>query len=248
MLAALLVLLAAPVDHSAFDALLHAHVTAEGRVDYDAFARSREFRSYLDRLAQASLEGQGEKDRLAFWTNAYNAYTIEQVNAHGERVSIRNIRTSLGGAPIEGPWSEKMARAAGRTLTLDEVEREVIRKEFHEPRIHFALVCAAVSCPPLRREAYTGARLDEQLDAQARAFLASPERNRVDAASRTVFLSPVFGWYREDFGGTDEALGRLLAGYFPDGPEKALLESGRFERRETVYDWSLNGIGAAAAR
>ena len=113
-----------------------------------------------------------------------------------------------------------MVRAAGRTLTLDEVEHQVIRKEFHEPRIHFALVCAAVSCPPLRREAYTGGRLDEQLDAQARAFLASPERNRVDAASRTVFLSPVFGWYREDFGGTDEALGRLLAPLLPGRPRE----------------------------
>ena len=214
-------------------------------MDYDAFARSREFRSYLDRLAQASLEGQGEKDRLAFWINAYNAYTIEQVIAHRERASIRNIRTSRGGAPIDGPWSERMVHAAGRTLTLDEVEHQVIRKEFREPRVHFALVCAAVSCPPLRREAYTGKHLDEQLDAQARVFLASPERNRVDAASRTVFLSPVFGWYRDDFGGTNEGIGRFLAPYFPPGPERELLESGRFERRETAYDWALNGIGQA---
>ena len=79
-------------------------------------------------------------------------------------------------------------------------------------------------------------------------FLVSPERNRVDAASRTVFLSPVFGWYRDDFGGTDEALGRFLAPYFPPGLERELLESGRFERRETVYDWSLNGIGSGLPR
>jgi hypothetical protein len=245
---ALLLLLSVPVDHSAFDALLRARVTAEGRVDYDAFARSAEFRSYLNGLAGVSLEGQGEKDRLAFWLNAYNAFTIEQVNAHRERASIRNVRTSLDGQPIDGPWSERMVRAAGRTLTLDEVEHQVIRKEFREPRIHFALVCAAVSCPPLRREAYAGARLDEQLDDQARRFLRTPALNRVDAASRTAFLSPLFGWYREDFGGTDAALGQFLARYFPAGPEKALLESGRFERRETAYDWALNGVVAAPSK
>jgi hypothetical protein len=248
VLAVLFVLLAAPFDHAAFDALVRAHVSAEGRVDYDAFARSGAFRSYLGRLAAASLDGQGPQDRLAFWINAYNAYTIDQVTAHGERLSIRNIRTSRDGRPIDGPWSERVVHAAGRTLTLDEVEHQVIRKEFHEPRVHFALVCAAVSCPPLRREAYAGARLDGQLDAQARAFLGKPEHNRVDVATRTAFLSPVFGWYLEDFGGSDAALGRFLSRYYPDGPEKDLLESGRFARRETPYDWALNGSGKPGGR
>jgi len=244
VLAALLVLLAAPVDHSAFDALLRAHVTMEGRVDYDAFARARDFRSYLERLALASLDGQGESDRLAFWINAYNAYTIEQINAHGERVSIRNIRRTLGLLPLKGPWSERMVRAAGRELTLDEVEHEIVRKEFREPRIHFALVCAAVSCPPLRREAYTGDRLDAQLEDQARLFLRASDKNRVDVGSETVFVSSIFAWYREDFGGSNEALGRYLARYWPEGKERALLLSGRFRLRETRYDWSLNGVPA----
>ena len=135
-----------------------------------------------------------------------------------------------------------MVRAAGRELTLDEVEHEIVRKEFQEPRIHFALVCAAVSCPPLRREAYAGDRLDAQLEEQARRFLGDREKNRVDAASGTVFVSPIFVWYRDDFGGSNAALGRYLARSWPQGPERDLLLSGRFRLRETDYDWRLNGV------
>jgi hypothetical protein len=246
--ASLFVLLATPLDHSRFDALLREHVTAAGRVDYDAFARSGEFRTYLEGLGRASLEGQGESERLAFWINAYNAWTIEQVNRHGERESIRNIRKTLGLLPLKGPWSERMVRAAGRALTLDEVEHQIVRREFREPRIHFALVCAALSCPPLRPEAYVGARLDEQLEEQARVFLRSTEKNRVDAAGGTVYVSPILVWYRADFGDSDAALGRYLARYWPDGPEKELLLSGTFRLRETDYDWKLNGVGAGPAK
>jgi hypothetical protein len=231
---------AAAVDHSAFDSLLRAHVT-HGLVDYDAFARSSGFRTYLTTLERARLEGRGDRERLAFWINAYNAWTIEQVNRNGERHSIRNIRPAR--ASHGDAWSERIVRAAGRALTLDEVEHQVIRKEFAEPRVHFALVCAALSCPPLRSEAYTGDRLEEQLDGQARTFLlGSPEKNRVDAASGTVWVSPVFVWFREDFGGTDEAVGRYVARYWPDGPERRLLRSGRFRMRQTEYDWTLNSV------
>jgi hypothetical protein len=213
----------------------------EGLVDYDAFAESPEFRGYLERLASARLEGLDEAERLAFWINVYNAWTIEQINAHGERESIRNINKTLGLLPLKGPWSEKMVRAAGRTLSLDDVEHEIIREEFDEPRIHFALVCAALGCPPLRREAYTGRRLEEQLDDQARVFLReSPGKNRVDLARGTVWLSPILTWYAGDFGGSDEALGRFLARYWPEGAERELLLSGRFRVRKTDYDWSLN--------
>ncbi len=117
---------AAPAfDHSAFDRLLRRHVT-EGLVDYDAFGRSPEFRAYLEALASAHLEDLPEPERLAFWINAYNAWTIEQVNAHEERESIRNINRTLGLLPLKGPWSEKMVRAAGRTLSLDDVEHGII--------------------------------------------------------------------------------------------------------------------------
>jgi len=230
----------APPEHAAFDALLRQNVD-QGLVDYDAFARSEAFGRYLEQLAAANLDGLSEADRLAFWINVYNAYTIQLVNSHEERESIRNINKTLGFLQLKGPWSEEIVRAAGRTLSLDDVEHEVIRTQFDEPRIHFALVCAALGCPPLRSEAYTGRLLEEQLEDQARTFLRdSPAKNSVDVAEGTVWVSPILVWYKGDFGGSDEALGRFLGRYWPDGPEKALLDSGRFRLRETEYDWTLN--------
>ena len=227
----------AAFDHAAFDRALKARV-AGGTVDYDAFARAPEFPHYLDALSRARPDALPEKEQIAFWINAYNAYTIQLVNAHGERQSIRNIDKTLGVMKAMGPWKEEMVRAGGRTLSLDFVEHEILRKRWREPRIHFALVCAARSCPPLRSEAYTGARLEAQLDDQARLFIArSPEKNRVDVEHATLYLSPIFGWFKDDFG---PDLGRFLARYVPEGPARALLESGAFKVVETPYDWSLN--------
>jgi hypothetical protein len=229
------------VDHSLFDRLLRDHVDPQGRVDYDAFARNANFERYLDLLARTDPAPLPEPERLALWINAYNAYTIALINQHGERRSIRNINRTLGLLPLKGPWAEPIARVGGRTYTLDEIEHGIIRREFNEPRIHFVLVCAALGCPPLRREAYTGDRLDAQLDEEATRFLLrSPAKNRVDVAGRTVYLSPIFRWYRGDFGRNDADIGRYLARFHPPGEARTLLEGGDFRIRYTPYDWALN--------
>jgi Protein of unknown function, DUF547 len=227
-------------DHSRFDALLRAHVV-DGMVDYDAFRSSPEFPRYLDALAAADLAGLDEAERLALWINAYNAYTIQLILEHEERDSIRNINKTLF-LKLKGPWKERLARVAGEVYHLDNIEHDVIRKRFDEPRIHFALVCAAMGCPPLRSEAYTGARLEEQLqDQSVRFLLETPSKNRVDVANRVVYGSMIYvEYYREDFGGSDEKIGQYLARFYPEGPEKELLLSGDFELRETEYDWTLN--------
>lgn len=227
-------------DHSAFDGLLRAHV-ADGLVDYDAFARAPEFARYLAALSTADPAALPEPERLAFWINGYHAYTIQLIVAHGERESIRNINRSFGFLKLKGPWSERLVRAGGRSLTLDDVEHGIIRREFQEPRIHFALVCAAIGCPPLRAEAYTGRRLDAQLEDQGRLFLlASPAKNRVDVEGRVLHVSMIFIRYREDFGGTGAAVGRYIAHWYPAGPARSLLLAGDFRTVETNYDWTLN--------
>jgi hypothetical protein len=230
-------------DHSLYDGLLQAHVR-EGLVDYDAFARAPEFEAYLRSLAAFDPGSLPREEQLAFWINAYNAYTIKLIIKHGERVSIRNINKSVGFIKGNGPWREKLAAIGGAVYTLDFIEQQIIRPTFREPRIHFALVCAAMGCPPLRSEAFTGARLDEQLDDQARAFLLhSPAKNRVDTATGTVFVSPIFKFrdYEQDFGGSKAAVARFIARYYPEGPAKALLERGAWTRWEyTAYDWTLN--------
>lgn len=224
------------VDHSAFDALLRAHVT-DGLVDYDAFRDAAAFRRYLTSLERASLAGADEDERLAFWINVYNAYTIQLIVQHDERESIRNIDRTLGFLRLKGPWSEPIVRAAGRTLSLDEVEHRIIRKDFHDPRIHFALVSAAKGSPPLRSEAYTGAELDRQLFDQGRRFLKDTTKNQIE--TRFPRLSPIFTYYRFDFGNSRSEVGAYLATWF-DGETKKRLESGRFGMREIPFDWSLN--------
>ncbi|MEP7344094.1 MAG: DUF547 domain-containing protein [Gemmatimonadaceae bacterium] len=227
-------------DHSIYDQLLHKHVV-NGLVDYDAFEGSAEFERYLGTLATAKPASLTQAEQLAFWINAYNAYTIALINQHHERKSIRNINKTFGLISLKGPWTERMARVGGESYTLLHIENEIIRNRYHDPRIHFAIVCASLGCPPLRSEAFTGPDLEGQLDDQARTFLLeSPSKNRVDVAKRTVFASPIFGWYREDFGGSDAAVGNFIAQYYPAGPERDLLLSGDFSLKETYYDWSIN--------
>ncbi len=202
----------------------------------------------LTTLAQAHLDPLPESERLSLWINAYNAHTIELINRRGERKSIRNINKTLGLFGGKGPWKERLAEVAGSVWTLDEIEQEIIRKRFSEPRIHFALVCAAIGCPPLRNEAYVGERLDRQLGDQARAFLAeSPAKNRIDTAEGVAYLSPIFDWYREDFPAGTAGLGGFIARFHPSGPVKELLQSGRFRVEFTDYDWSLNWSGKPTA-
>jgi hypothetical protein len=237
--------LALSFDHSAFDSLLKRYVSA-GAVDYDGFRRAPEFRAYLDRLDAADPAALPDAERLAFWINVYNAYTIELINRHGERDSIRNIDTAL--AAGKGPWREMLVRVGGQLYHLDNVEHDIIRRQFREPRIHFALVCAAMSCPHLRSEAYTGAKLEAQLEDQARLFLLhSPKANRVDAKAGILHASPIFKWFREDFGPSDAAVGAFIARYLPHGPERTLLQGGGYRLVETAYDWTLNSQEKARA-
>ena len=233
-------------DHAGFDAVLRAHVQ-DGLVDYDGVAADPRFESYLQRLAEADPRPLPRDEQLAFWINAYNAYTLKLILKHGERKSIRNINKTLF-FKAYGPWKEKLAIVGGRAYGLDEIEQGIIRPTFREPRIHFALVCAALGCPPLRSEAYVGARLDAQLEDQGRRFLReSPDKNRVDVAARRVYLSQVFRFrdYEQDFGGTEAAIGRYVARWYPAGPERTLLESGDFKVTWTDYDWALNSRSPA---
>jgi len=226
--------------HAPWGALLRAHVP-HGLVDYDAFAKAPAFPKYLEALAAARVDRMSKDDRLAFWINVYNAYTIALINKHNERESIRNINMFLGLVKGKGPWKEEIVRAAGRTLTLDDVEHKIIRVEFKEPRIHMALVCAAISCPPLRTEAYEGPRLNAQLQDQTRTFLRERQtENRLDLGNSVIHLSAIFDWYREDFGKTDAAILRFVAPYFDGEGERSAFKDSRLKIEFTTYDWSLN--------
>ena len=233
-------------DHAPFDALLHAHVT-NGMVDYGAFKAAPTFRSYLAALNAQDPATLSRNEQLAFWINAYNAYTNQLIIKHNESESIRNINKTAF-LKLKGPWSESLAKVGGKLYTLDDIEHKIIRPTYKEPRIHFALVCAAMGCPPLRSEAYTGAKLNTQLEDQGAIFIAkSPAKNRVDVGAKTFYHSMIFGYYKSDFGGTIQGSARFAAKWFPTGSsERALLESGDFKAIQTEYDWTLNSQAKAA--
>ncbi len=235
-------------DHTLFDDLLRAHVK-DGLVDYDGFAKAPAFARYLTTLQEARLDGMTEDERLAFWINAYNAYTIQLIVANDERESIRNINKTLGVLRLKGPWSAPIVRAAGRQLSLDDVLHTILRREFAEPRVLFAISCAAMSGAPLRSEAYTGAKLVDQLNEQGRLFLReSPTKNHV--RDNVFFISPVITAYRNDFGASRAELLRFVAPWF-DGADRDRLNRGRMLTVDTPFDWALNSQtkeGAQPAR
>jgi hypothetical protein len=212
-----------PSLHDPFDRILRNYVDAEGRVAYRALEKQSgsQLRAYLEALAEADPTALDEREQIAFWINAYNAAVLNGVlRGYDAEGVIARVRF----------FSWYSFRVAKAERTLEEIEHEILRKQFAEPRIHFALVCASTSCPVLRREAYRGAELDAQLDDQTRRFLGDPSRNRI--GNGQLALSPIFDWFREDF---DKAAGsvRDFVRRYRDVPDDADLTY-------LDYDWSLN--------
>lgn len=230
---------ASPFDHShaVFDALLKQHVR-DGWVDYAALkANPGPLADYLQQLGsvrEAEFNRWPASDRLAFLLNLYNAATLKLVVDHYPVKSIRDI-----GTLFRSPFKLAVVPLFGRRVSLDTVEHDILRRQYAEPRIHFALVCAARSCPPLRAEAYLGSRLDEQLRAQGERFLRDPRRNRIDLAGRTLYLSEIFKWFGDDFEKAAGSVQRFLADYLPPEAAAVARQDG-FQVRYLKYDWSLN--------
>ncbi|MCZ6775389.1 MAG: DUF547 domain-containing protein, partial [Ignavibacteria bacterium] len=151
--------------------------------------------------------------------------------------SIRDI--SLGLPILFGPWSIDIADIGGVLHTLNEIEHDIIRDQFRDPRIHFALVCAALSCPKLREEAYEGFTLNAQLEEDARRFLNDPERNQFDPEAHAVYLSKIFDWYESDFEESAGSVRSFISRYMAHD-EKLLIDSEDVDIEYLPYDWALN--------
>lgn len=225
-LAACMPALASAPDHGALDRVLRASVR-EGRVDYASLRDSRDLAHYVTALATATPSKLSQADRLAFWINAYNAIVLKCVVDHP------SIKSPLD---VPGFFDKRRHRVAGAQLTLNQIEHEIIRREFKDPLIHFGLVCAALSCPPIIGEAYRGRTVQARLAENARRFLASAQ-NTVDIRRRTIALSKIFEWYRDDFGG-ETGLRRFLRLYGTKSMREVLDRDAAIVYRE--YDWRLN--------
>lgn len=246
-------------DYSSYAEVLRSFVSEAGLVDYAALAQRREpldrFVSQLAAVDPRQLEQSPKPAQLAFWINAYNALTLRVVLDHYP-IRAGFFRSLLYPAnsirQIPGVWDEIRFTVAGRERTLDEIEHQILRRRFHEPRIHFALVCAALGCPPLRREPYEERRLEEQLDDQVRRFLTDPRKFQWDEERRMLRISPIFRWFEEDFsgacpegGGGRSAVLCFLQRYLP-ASQRRLLSSSSLRIEYLDYDWSLNDQSSGA--
>ncbi len=234
-------------NYQDYENVLQTYVNDQGLVNYAALQANRSqldlFNQSLGEVPPETYASWNEAEQIAFLINAYNAFTLQSIiDQDPLKDSIRDI---------SGVWKRRKFVLAGEEKTLDNIEHDILRKDFNEPRIHVALVCAAMSCPPLRNEPYLAQDLDAQLNDQTIKFATSPHGFSLDQEDKRVYLSSIFKWYGQDFeqtyGNKDKFNGndkqRAVLNYFSpvlDLESQKFLEQKDYKVKYLDYDWSLN--------
>ncbi len=228
------------VDHSPWQRILTRYVVpspdginlfAYGRV---SAADRKALKAYLAKLQGVKVTALKGDEQRAFWINLYNALTIDVVLDHYPVKSIRDI--SLGGFFTVGPWKKELVAVEGRKLSLDNIEHDILRKVWRDPRVHYAVNCASMGCPNLMATPFTAAALDRMLTQGARDYVNHPRGARVNGGK--LYLSQIYSWYRKDFGTTDAEVIGHLAMYAEPKLKKQLTGIDTIAGYD--YDWSLN--------
>lgn len=234
-------------NYQDYASILSSYVDDRGLVNYSELQANRKFLdSFNESIAQVdsrTYESWSESEQLAFLINAYNSLTLQSI------IDQEPLKKSIRDIP--GVWKSRKFQIAGNLKTLDNIEHDTIRKDFDEPKIHVALVCAAMSCPPLRNEPYLAETLEQQLDDQVNKFIASEHGFKLDRQKNTVSLSSIFKWYGKDwinsYGIKDQFAGnqkeKAVLNFISDylSPEEGqYLKSGLYKVVYLNYDWSLN--------
>ena len=253
---------AGEVDHSPYDAFLKAY-TRGGLVNYSAIKKDKSgLEAYLRTLSDSSAvhyKTWSRDARMAFWINAYNAVTIYAIVTNypiegGGFVSKKRFpQNSI--RQIKDVWDTEYVELAGRPITLNEIEHDILRKEFADPRIHFALVCASGGCPLLSDDAYVAQSLDDMLEQDAIRFVNDGDKVRVNITRGRLYASEIFDWYAEDFTLEGEETPEWLKGYKKktrgfvsfiaprvDGQTRSAIEARSLKVTYLDYDWSLNEL------
>ena len=236
----LLVHAALALDQGPWQKVLDTYVDANGRVDYQRIHDSHALDAYVESLKNEP-EPADRNGRIAFWLNAYDALTIQTVATSYPISSIRD----LDGGKV---WDTRTFRVAGRNVTLNQIENNMLRP-MGDPRVHAALNCASIGCPPLTKTAFSVDKLDDQLSDAAKRWV-STNGVKVDQSNKVVTLSKVFDWYGDDFlglhhadipgvDGKEEAACDFAARYL-SADQAAFLAKGGYAVRYADYDWSLN--------
>ena len=241
------VISAQPFDYQDYAEVLQTYVDENGLVDYQGLQANRgqldRFNQSLGAVTPETYASWSAVEQIAFLTNAYNSLTLQSIiDRDPLPESIRDI---------PGVWKRRKFNVAGKEMTLDNIEHDTLRKDFNEPRVHVALVCAAISCPPLRNEPYLPEELDAQLDDQTAKFASSPQGLSIDQEDKQVYLSSIFKWYGQDYeptyGVKDQFKGNdkqraVLNQFIPflDSANQNFLKQEDYKVRYLDYDWSLN--------
>lgn len=246
-------------DYSDFAEALKTNVDDSGMVNYSQLkAKPQKLQAFItdiDNLDRKDFDKWNNNEKIAFWLNAYNALTLKAIidnypiksSFFRSRIYPKNsIRQ------IAGVWDKIKFNVMGQNLSLGHIEHKILRVKFDEPRIHMAMVCAAIGCPPLRNEPYTSEKLHEQLDDQTRRFLANSEKFEIKRDDNRIYLSPIFKWFAGDFikkHAPDKNIGRHnkeesavlnFIAFYLDNSQKDYVLSGNFSIKYLKYDWSLN--------
>ena len=221
------------ISHKQWDELVKKHVTKSGTVNYEGFINDKEhMNAYLTLLSNNPPKSSWTKDEtLAYWINAYNAFTVRLIVKHFPVNSIKDL-----GGPIykvNTSWDIKFIKIGGEELNLNNIEHQKIRGQFNDPRIHFAMNCASVSCPRLRNEAYTSNKLESQLTDQAKYFLQYKIKNDLSDPQNPQ-VSKLFSWYSEDF----KVEGKTVIDFINKYSISKIPQGASLEYLD--YNWNLN--------
>lgn len=216
----------AALSHDIFDGLLRKHVNSTGDVNYGAFKKDKaKLVEYLEVLKNNPPQSSWSKNKeMAYWINLYNAFTIHSIV---EKYPINSVMNLEDGKL----WDKKKIVIGGKSLTLNNIEKDKLLKRFKEPRVHFAVNCGAISCPPLLNKAWTEDNIQRYYDKQAKAFINNPKHNTISI--KNLEASQIFNWYASDFGGSDK-----VVAYFQKYSNTELKDNPKVRYRE--YNWKLN--------
>ena len=234
------------VDHTKWDALLSRYLVIGedgiNRFRYGAVTPDDRalLDSYIAELETRNVAGLNRNEQFAYWANLYNAVTIRLIV---DNYPVKSIRVIKSGPFSPGPWKMKLITVMGQEISLDTIEHDILRAQWQDPRVHYAVNCASIGCPNLLDRAFRANTLERMLDAGARAYINHPRGVRVDQGQLKV--SSIYKWFKEDFGGTQTGIIEHLKQYADD----AL--AAQIDQQSTIsdydYDWSLNDIMAVPA-
>jgi len=212
-----------PLSHAIWDGLTKKYISADGKVNYAAIQKNKaQLDAYLDVLTDNPPQSNWDKNKqLAYWINVYNAFTIKRIIDKYPISSINNIK----------PWDDKNIQLGDKKYSLNQIENEIIRPQFKDPRIHFAINCAAKSCPKILNEAFSPEKLNAQLEAQTKLFVNNTTENTL--SEKKIEISHIFDWYKADF----EAVGGVIS-FLNKYANVKIKENAKVSYKE--YNWNLN--------